>query len=86
MKSKSKSSNLGHRFRDYKGAILRFLRDAHVPFDNNQAELDIRMSKVKEKIFGTFRTPAGLEKFADIRSFISTLLKQNLPVFPYNLL
>lgn len=79
-KSKSKAANLGQRFELYKESILRFLRDARVPFDNNQAERDLRMCKVKQKISGTFRTDEGSKHFATIRSFISTLLKQNLPL------
>jgi transposase len=79
-KSKSKAANLGERFRLHKEAILRFLQDARVPFDNNQAERDIRMAKVKQKISGTFRTWEGAEQFARARGFISTLRKQNLPV------
>ncbi|MNY06532.1 Transposase IS66 family protein [compost metagenome] len=79
-KSKSKGANLGQRFKDYKEAILRFLYDEQIPFDNNQAERDIRMSKVKQKISGCFRTPLGGEQFATIRGFISTLLKQARPL------
>src|SRR5690606_41750729 len=48
-KPKSPGANLGERFRVHKPAILRFLRDAQVPFDNNLAERDLRMSKVKQK-------------------------------------
>lgn len=80
-KSKSKAANLGQRFLQFKTEILRFLRDARVPFDNNQAERDIRMCKVKEKISGTFRTAEGIQYFARIRSVISTLLKQQSPLF-----
>lgn len=79
-KSKSKAANLGERFRVYKEAILRFLHDVRVPFDNNQAERDIRMVKVKQKISGTFRTWEGAAYFARARSFISTLRKQDLPI------
>lgn len=79
-KSKSKAANLGERFQLNKGAILRFLSDARVPFDNNQAERDIRMTKVKSKISGAFRTIEGGEQLATIRSFISTLIKQKLPL------
>ncbi|MBP1997115.1 IS66 family transposase [Paenibacillus eucommiae] len=79
-KCKSKAANLGFRMQTYKVAILRFLRDAEVPFDNNQAERDIRMAKVKQKISGTFRTIQGGEQFATLRGFISTLLKQKLPL------
>jgi transposase len=78
--SKSKASNLAHRFLDYKSAILGFLRDAQIPFDNNQAERDIRMVKVKTKISGGFRTQQGAEQFARVRSFISTLRKQKLHI------
>jgi transposase len=78
--TKGKAGNLADRFQRYKTAILAFLRDAQIPFDNNQAERDIRMVKVKTKISGTFRTTAGAEQFARIRSIVSTLLKQNLPV------
>jgi hypothetical protein len=81
-KSKSKAANLGQRFELHKESILRFLWDARVPFDNNQAERDIRMTKVKQKVSGGFRTIEGGDTFATIRSFISTLRKQNLPLYP----
>lgn len=81
-KSKSKAANLGQRFELHKESILRFLWDARVPFDNNQAERDIRMTKVKQKVSGGFRTIEGGDIFATIRSFISTLRKQNLPLYP----
>ncbi|WP_214630870.1 IS66 family transposase [Paenibacillus agaridevorans] len=79
-KTKSKAANLAERFRLYKTAILRFVCDPLVPFDNNLAERDIRMTKVKQKISGTFRTLQGAEQFARARGFISTLHKQGLPV------
>jgi transposase len=79
-KIKSRAANLGERFTLHKEAILRFIYDGNVPFDNNQAERDIRMIKVKQKVSGCFRTLAGAHKFARIRSVVSTLLKQNRPV------
>ncbi len=74
-KIKSKAINLCERFRLHKGAILRFLRDEHVPFDNNQV---IRMIEVREKISGTFRTRLGAECYLRTRSVISTFMKQSL--------
>lgn len=80
LKIQSKAANLGERFLTYKESILRFVWDDQIPFDNNQAERDIRMIKVKAKVSGSFRTDQGAEMFARIRSVISTLLKQNRPV------
>ncbi|WP_338062466.1 IS66 family transposase [Sporosarcina limicola] len=76
-KKKSKAANLGERFQNHKTAILRFIRDDRVPFDNSLAERDVRMMKVKQKVSGSFRTVKGAEKFARIRGFVSTVRKQN---------
>lgn len=79
-KAKSKAANLGERLILHKQVILRFLWDARIPFDNNQAERDLRMVKVKQKVSGSFRTMDGAKQFARIRSVISTLIKQQKTV------
>ena len=68
--------NLLVRLELRKEDVLRFLDDPNVPFTNNQAEGDLRMMKVKQKISGGFRSAAGAGDFAIIRSVISTARKQ----------
>ncbi len=76
---KTKARNLLDRFIEYKEKILRFLTDLRVPFENNQAERDLRMMKLQQKISGTFRTTRGAEAFCRIRAYISTKNKTNKP-------
>jgi transposase len=79
-KAKPKSLLLIEAFRDRKDEILRFLTDPEVPFDNNLAERDLRMVKLRQKISGTFRTHHGGDVFCRIRSYISTARKQNMQI------
>jgi len=73
--------NLVIRLRDFKDDALRSLLQPEVPFTNNQAEQDVRMMKVKQKISGGFRTDPGAQVFANIRGFFSTACKQGQNLF-----
>lgn len=79
-KSQSKPKNLLDRFIGYKDDILRFIHDFDVPFENNQAERDVRMMKVQQKISGTFRSTQGADSFCRIRGYISSVKKNKLSV------
>ncbi len=68
--------NLLLRLQTRKPDALRFPHDPAVPFSNNQGERDVRMTKVKQKISGGFRSIDGAEDFATLRSVISTAKKQ----------
>ena len=58
--------------------VLAFLDDLTIPFDNNQAEQDLRMLKVQQKIAGSFRADAGSAAFARIRGYLSSMRKQGV--------
>jgi transposase len=77
----SKERLLLERLEEYKGAYLRFAWDFRVPFDNNQAERDFRIAKVKQKVSGCFRSDSGAEAFAAIQSFIQTIHKHHLSIW-----
>jgi transposase len=75
-RKQTKARNLLERFFAYKPEITRFAADFDVPFDNNQAERDIRNAKVKMKVSGGFRSQDGADSFAKIGSVIGSATKQ----------
>ena len=79
-KKQSKAKNLLDRCRKYQGEILAFAKDLPIPFTNNQAERDLRMMKLRQKISGVFRSEEGATYFCRVRGFISTIRKHDRPV------
>ncbi len=79
-KKQPPGKNLLDRLKLFEDEVLRFMNNFSVPFDNNQAERDIRMVKLQEKISGCLRTIDGAKVFVETRSYISSMRKQQKPI------
>jgi transposase len=75
---KHESHNLWCRLTKYKKETTAFLSDPTAPFSNNLAERDLRMTKVKQKISGTFRSLRCAEYFCELGSYLATARKNNV--------
>jgi transposase len=78
----SPGRNLLCRLDQHRKWVLAFLYDFDIPFDNNLAERDLRMMKVRQKVSGGFRTLPGAEAFCRLRGYLSTLRKQGMALLP----
>ncbi|MFZ0446755.1 MAG: IS66 family transposase [Bacillus sp. (in: firmicutes)] len=75
------AEKLLNRLSKRQDSVLLFVENSNVPFDNNLAERDLRMAKVKQKVSGTFRSKTGAQNFAMTRSFLGTLKKKKRNLF-----
>ena len=71
--AKSDAHNLWERLEKYEASVLLFAKHPHVPFTNNRAERDLRMTKVKQKISGCFRTEKHAKAYCRISSYLQTM-------------
>jgi transposase len=74
--AQSPARNFLERFLLQQDQALAFLDDLTIPFDNNQAERDVRGLKIQQKVSGCFRSEGGAAAYATIRGYLATLHKQ----------
>jgi len=80
-KKKGKERSLIERLKAFKASVCLFIDDFSVPFDNNQAERDVRNVKTKTKVSGCFRTENGAQNYLDVMSYISTGKKHGVSAY-----
>jgi transposase len=73
-KHRALARRINKRETDY----LKFAHNPAIPFTNNPAEQEIRMTKIRQKVSGTMRTKKGAENFADLRSYLQTTAKHGI--------
>lgn len=76
-----KHNALARRLIDRQDDYLRFTVDPRVPFDNNAAEREVRMIKLRQKVSGCLRTLTGAQQFCTIRSYLATAAKHGVHFF-----
>ncbi len=76
--AKSDAHNLWERLEKYESAVLLFAKNADVSFTNNRAERDLRMSKVKQKVSGCFRTEIYAKAYCRISSYLQTMANKGI--------
>ena len=76
--AKSDAHNLWERLEKYEASVLLFAKHPNVPFTNNRAERDLRMTKVKQKISGCFRTEKYARAYCRISSYLQTMKNKNI--------
>jgi len=76
--AKSDAHNLLERLQMHEASVLRFTKEAHVSFTHNRAERDLRMSKVKQKVSGCFRSEDYAKAYCRISSYLQTMAHRDI--------
>lgn len=80
---KDKERAVLNRLIKYKENYLNYLKDFEFPFDDNLSERDLRATKLKKKVSGCHRAFEGLKDYSNIRTIISTCIKQGKSYFEF---
>lgn len=80
---KGKEKAVLKRLEKYKENYLNYLKDFSFPFDDNLSERDLRATKLKKKVSGCHRSFEGLKDYSNIRTIISTCIKQGKSYFEF---